>query len=574
MAGGQVPEPEPAAGGRRRRLDRWSCGRRRGPAAALPRPLRGPVRAPGAGPGPARPVHGAATPPGGSRAAARSRWPGAPLRGDRAADRLLAPRRAELLPFPELRFGWGLDNHWAALAARARLAAGRGGRPARAPRVAAGGRQLHPRGGDRGGAGVPGRPALRAHRPGAAHAGRPSGRLPAAEVRVLVVPKWYPWPELPVFGVFCREHAAALATRHDVVVLASLFTPDPPDFRVFQLDRRGRGRPARAAGALPPAPAAAARAGVPAGSACSPRCAACAARAGAPTWCTRTCTRPPCPRWLLGRLSGAPVVVTEHYTGFGRGLITGCERRLARVRLRARRPGGPGQPRAGGHAARDRAPRRSIEVVPNTVDTGAFAPPAASRPARRRAAAQRGGAGREEGPRPPARGAGRGSPGATLDDRRRRRAARASSSAGRASWAGRPRDLRWRAAQARGGAADARGGPVRAAQPGREPAGGADRGDGQRAARRWPPAWAGCPRCSATSDGVLVEPGDPEALAAAIRAAARRASSTPRRWPRAPRSATATRPSRERWSEIYEELRQQPGQQLARPRAARPPRRE
>ena len=27
-------------------------------------------------------------------------------------------RRAaeELLPFPELRFGWGLDNHWAALA--------------------------------------------------------------------------------------------------------------------------------------------------------------------------------------------------------------------------------------------------------------------------------------------------------------------------------------------------------------------------------------------------------------------------------------------------------------------------
>ena len=25
---------------------------------------------------------------------------------------------AELLPFPELRFGWGLDLHWAALAGR------------------------------------------------------------------------------------------------------------------------------------------------------------------------------------------------------------------------------------------------------------------------------------------------------------------------------------------------------------------------------------------------------------------------------------------------------------------------
>ncbi len=37
---------------------------------------------------------------------------------------------AELLPFPELRFGWGLDLHWSALAAAARLAP-RGGRRAR-----------------------------------------------------------------------------------------------------------------------------------------------------------------------------------------------------------------------------------------------------------------------------------------------------------------------------------------------------------------------------------------------------------------------------------------------------------
>ena len=44
-------------------------------------------------------------------------------------------------------------------------------------------------------------------------------------MRVLVVPKWYPWPERPVFGLFCREHARALATRHEVVVLASLATP-------------------------------------------------------------------------------------------------------------------------------------------------------------------------------------------------------------------------------------------------------------------------------------------------------------------------------------------------------------
>ncbi len=48
------------------------------------------------------------------------------------------------------------------------------------------------------------------------------------------MPKWYPWPELPVFGIFCREHARALATRHEVAVLASLATPKP-DFLVFRL---------------------------------------------------------------------------------------------------------------------------------------------------------------------------------------------------------------------------------------------------------------------------------------------------------------------------------------------------
>ena len=37
-------------------------------------------------------------------------------------------------------------------------------------------------------------------------------------LRVLVVPKWYPWPDRPVFGAFCREHARALATRPAVLV--------------------------------------------------------------------------------------------------------------------------------------------------------------------------------------------------------------------------------------------------------------------------------------------------------------------------------------------------------------------
>ena len=33
---------------------------------------------------------------------------------------------AELLPFPELRYGWGLDLHWAAVAAERGWRLGRG----------------------------------------------------------------------------------------------------------------------------------------------------------------------------------------------------------------------------------------------------------------------------------------------------------------------------------------------------------------------------------------------------------------------------------------------------------------
>ena len=53
-------------------------------------------------------------------------------------------------------------------------------------------------------------------------------------MRVLVVPKWYPWPDRPVLGSFCREQARALSTAHDVVVLAS-DAVWAPEFRFFEL---------------------------------------------------------------------------------------------------------------------------------------------------------------------------------------------------------------------------------------------------------------------------------------------------------------------------------------------------
>ena len=39
-------------------------------------------------------------------------------------------------------------------------------------------------------------------------------------LRVIVAPEWYPWPERPGYGGFCREQARAVAELHDPVVMA------------------------------------------------------------------------------------------------------------------------------------------------------------------------------------------------------------------------------------------------------------------------------------------------------------------------------------------------------------------
>lgn len=190
-------------------------------------------------------------------------------------------------------------------------------------------------------------------------------------MRVLVVPKWYPWPEHPVFGIFCREHAAALATRHDVVVLASLFTPDAgfPIYRVTDevedgirtvrvRYRRPRLRPlalvCQLVGML------------------------------AALWSLRREGWKPdivhahvysaaLPALAIGRLARAPVVVTEHFTGFNRGLITGSERTLARIAFEHADLVAPVSDELASHL-RAVAPRARMVTVPNVVDTEAFVP--------------------------------------------------------------------------------------------------------------------------------------------------------------------------------------------------------
>jgi glycosyltransferase involved in cell wall biosynthesis len=195
-------------------------------------------------------------------------------------------------------------------------------------------------------------------------------------MRVLVVPKWYPWPERPVFGTFCREQARAIARRHDVVVLASEAVSDP-GFAVFELSdanegglrtlrlryRRPRFRPAAMACQIAGTLVALRR----------------LRRAGwRPEIVHAHVYSAGLPALLLGRLSHAKVVVSEHYTGFDRGLITGYDRLTARVAFTSADLVAP----VSENLARQvlaLAPRARVRVVENVVDADVFHPASAER---------------------------------------------------------------------------------------------------------------------------------------------------------------------------------------------------
>jgi glycosyltransferase involved in cell wall biosynthesis len=195
-------------------------------------------------------------------------------------------------------------------------------------------------------------------------------------MRVLVVPKWYPWPDRPVFGIFCREQARALAGRHEVIVLASAAVRRP-SFLVFELSESVEDglRTVRLRYRRP--------AFRPAAMACQMIGMLFALRR-----LRRSGWRPEIvhahvysaglPALILGRLSGSVVVITEHYTGFQRGLIRGYDRLTARLAFRSADLVAPvSQDLA--EDVRAVEPRARIRVVANVVDTDVFHP-AAARP--------------------------------------------------------------------------------------------------------------------------------------------------------------------------------------------------
>lgn len=189
--------------------------------------------------------------------------------------------------------------------------------------------------------------------------------------RVLVVPKWYPTASQPSFGAFCRDHALALARRNEVVVLASYAIRNPP-FACFALEDRSEDglrtiriryrRPTlRAGGLLFQA----------------------AGMLAALARLRREGFRPQIvhahvysaglPALLIGRLYRAPVVVSEHYTGFARGLVGGYERLLARIAFERADLVAPVSADLAGQL-RKIAPAARYAVVPNAVDAELFHP--------------------------------------------------------------------------------------------------------------------------------------------------------------------------------------------------------
>ncbi|MDQ3434899.1 MAG: glycosyltransferase, partial [Actinomycetota bacterium] len=300
------------------------------------------------------------------------------------------PVAQALTPFPQLRFGWGLDNHWGALAHQ------HGWRLGVVDALAVRHETRHVAAGYAHADAIAEAQAFLEDKPyvGAAQAQRTvhtirrvnAARAPLARMRgpkarpaeprakdgarrVLVVPKWYPWPDQPVLGLFCREHARALSEHHDVVVLASRATPSP-GFAVYRLtDEAEDGlRTIRVRYRRPRVRALAMVCQI-------------AGMLAALARLRREGFRPAVvhahvfsaglPALILGRLSRAVVVVTEHYTGFGRGLVRGADLLTARLAFTAADLVAPVSAELCGHL-RKIAPRASMKVMPNVVDTEVF----------------------------------------------------------------------------------------------------------------------------------------------------------------------------------------------------------
>jgi glycosyltransferase involved in cell wall biosynthesis len=196
-----------------------------------------------------------------------------------------------------------------------------------------------------------------------------------ARRRVLVLPAWYPSERDPLWGIFVREQARAVASQADVAVLHVEWAwprgPRPIEIRDAEEDgiRTVRVRVLRAPGVALLGPELA-------GYAAGVRR---LRRSGfTPDVIHAHVFRAGLHAVLLGRAAGSAVVVSEHYSAFPRGLLRPWERLVARRAFSAAEIVAPVSDNLRRHIEAY-GMRARFRVVPNAVDERLFAPPAGER---------------------------------------------------------------------------------------------------------------------------------------------------------------------------------------------------
>jgi glycosyltransferase involved in cell wall biosynthesis len=193
-------------------------------------------------------------------------------------------------------------------------------------------------------------------------------------LRVLFTPDWYPWPEQPLSGVFCREQAHAVSRVAEVAVLTwrrddrlrvpfTLEDAHEDGLRTLRV-RYARTRIPRTGLAFKLAGSLKAIGGL-ARDRWLPDVIHAHEYGAAPVALT------------LGALARAPTVMSEHYSGFALGTVPERERRRARWAFERSRIVCPVSHNLARHI-QTLAPRARVEPVPNVVDTETFAPGRAS----------------------------------------------------------------------------------------------------------------------------------------------------------------------------------------------------
>ena len=195
-------------------------------------------------------------------------------------------------------------------------------------------------------------------------------------MRVLITPEWYPWPDRPVYGVFCREQAQAVARIEDVVVLT--WRVDPTlrvPFRLEMADEEGL-YTIRVHVARPPV--AKANFGFRL-TGCMAALAHLRGRGWAPDVIHAHHYVAGRVALSLGALTGTPVIFSEHYSGFALGTLSQRERRRAKWAFERASLVCPVSRDLTRHVQAV-APAANLEPIPNVVDTDVFALGAASGP--------------------------------------------------------------------------------------------------------------------------------------------------------------------------------------------------